>query len=230
MMYQPGDTLLMTVMSRFVTPSRTGFRWSRVTAMTDTQAGSASAASGDLWDAAAAHFAIWHEGDPRGLDDLVAVMTPVLWQVVRAYRVSPEVAEDVIQSTWLALVRHRNSIDDHQAVGGWLTTTARRAAWRAGSQTQRDVSVDPTDLEPYIPAERSAESRVVEGDERSRLWRVVATLDQRCQRLLRVVAFEQRPDYAALSNDLRMPVGSIGPTRGRCLTKLRAALADGGVL
>ena len=199
-------------------------------AMTDTPAGSASAASDDLWDAAAAHFALWREGDPRGLDDLVAEMTPVLWQVVRAYRVSPEVAEDVIQSTWLALVGRRDSIDDHQAVGGWLTTTARRAAWRVGSQTQRDVAVDPTDLEPHTPVERSAESRVVEGDERSRLWRAVATLDERCQRLLRVVAFEQRPDYAALSNDLRMPVGSIGPTRGRCLTKLRTALADGGVL
>lgn len=157
-------------------------------------------------------------------------MTPVLWQVVRAYRVSPEVAEDVIQATWLALVRRRDSIDDHQAVGGWLTTTARRAAWRAASRTRRDVSVDPIDLEPYIPAARSAECQVVEKDERSRLWRAVATLDQRCQRLLRVVAFEQRPDYAAISSDLRMPVGSIGPTRGRCLTKLRAALADGGVL
>jgi len=199
-------------------------------AMTNTQAGSASADSGDLWDTAASHFATWRGGDSRGLDDLVAVMTPVLWQVVRAYRVSPEVAEDVIQSTWLALVRHRDSIEDDQAVGGWLTITARRAAWRAGSRTQRDVSVDPTDLESYIPAERSAESRVMEGDDCSRLWQAVATLDERCRRLLRVVAFEQRPDYAALSNDLQMPVGSIGPTRGRCLNKLRTALAEGGVL
>lgn len=198
--------------------------------MTDTQAGSTSAASDDLWDAAAAHFALWREGDPRGLDDLVAVMTPVLWHVVRAYRVSPEMAEDVIQCTWLALVRHRDSIDDHQAVGGWLTTTARRAAWRVGSRTARDVAVDPSDLEPHTPAECSAESRVVEGDERSRLWRAVATLDERCQRLLRVVAFEQRPDYAALSDDLQMPVGSIGPTRGRCLAKLRTALVGGEVL
>ena len=156
-------------------------------------------------------------------------MTPVLWQVVRAYRVSPEVAEDVVQSTWLALVRCRDSIEDQQAVGGWLTTTARRAAWRASSRSQRDVSIEPADLEPFIPAACSAESQAVEGDERSRLWGAVATLDERCQRLLRVVAFEQRPDYAALSGELRMPVGSIGPTRGRCLSKLRAALAEGGV-
>jgi RNA polymerase sigma factor (sigma-70 family) len=198
--------------------------------MTATQPGSASAASGDLWDAAAAHFVRWRGGDPRGLDDLVAVMTPVLWHVVRAYRLPPELAEDVVQSTWLALVRRRDSIEDHQAVGGWLTTTARRAAWRIASRTERDVAVDPTDLEPHTPVERSAESRVVEGEERSLLWRAVATLDERCQRLLRVVAFEQRPDYAALSADLQMPVGSIGPTRGRCLAKLRTALAGGGGL
>lgn len=194
--------------------------------MTAAQPDSAPTASGDLWDAAARDFARWRSGDAGGLDDLVALMTPVLWHVVRAYRISPELAEDVIQSTWLALVRRRDTIEDEQAVGGWLTMTARRAAWRVGSRTAKDVSVDPTDLEPHTPTEPSAESAVVEDDERSRLWQAVSRLDERCQRLLRVVAFEQRPDYAALSSDLQMPMGSIGPTRGRCLAKLRTVLTD----
>jgi len=102
--------------------------------MTAAQPDSAAAASRDLWSEAAVQFAKWRAGDPRGLDDLVELMTPVLWHVVRAYRISPELAEDVIQSTWLALVRRRDSIEDEQAVGGWLTTTARRAAWRVGSR------------------------------------------------------------------------------------------------
>lgn len=194
--------------------------------MTAAQAASGPTGSGDLWSTAAGHFARWRKGDADGLDDLVALMTPVLWHVVRAYRLSPELAEDVIQSTWLALVRRRDTIEDEQAIGGWLTTTARRAAWRVGSRTVKDVAVDPADLEPHTPTERSAESTVVEDDERTRLWQAVAKLDERCQRLLRVVAFEQRPDYAALSSDLQMPVGSIGPTRGRCLAKLRTALTD----
>lgn len=50
------------------------------------------------------------------------------------------------------------------------------------------------------------------------------TLDERCQRLLRIVAFDDRPDYAGLAKDLNMPVGSIGPTRRRCLDKLRSSL------
>jgi DNA-directed RNA polymerase specialized sigma24 family protein len=62
------------------------------------------------------------------------------------------------------------------------------------------------------------------GDESRRLWSAVETLNERCQRLLRVVAFEDRPDYARLAQDLSMPIGSIGPTRNRCLAKLRALL------
>ena len=58
------------------------------------------------------------------------------------------------------------------------------------------------------------------------LWRAVLSLSVRCQRLLRVIAFSERPNYRELSVELGMPVGSIGPTRGRCLDKLREALGS----
>ena len=57
------------------------------------------------------------------------------------------------------------------------------------------------------------------------LWRAVSSLSERCQALLRIIAFIDRPDYGAVSEALGMPVGSIGPTRGRCLAKLRGQLA-----
>jgi RNA polymerase sigma factor (sigma-70 family) len=183
---------------------------------------------GEVWALAADGFGRWREGDAGGLDDLVAVLTPVLWHVVRAYRLPQDVAEDVIQTTWLALVRRRDAIEDAQAVGGWLTTTARREAWRVRSTGARSMPVEDDDLAPRLPTARSAESSVVESDERHRLWAVVGSLPERCQRLLRVVAFENRPDYARLAVDLGMPVGSIGPTRGRCLAKLRVALMQAG--
>jgi DNA-directed RNA polymerase specialized sigma24 family protein len=66
------------------------------------------------------------------------------------------------------------------------------------------------------------------GDEQRILWLAVARLNERCQRLLRVIAFDERPDYARIAQDLAMPVGSIGPTRQRCLVKLRALLEDDG--
>jgi DNA-directed RNA polymerase specialized sigma24 family protein len=69
-------------------------------------------------------------------------------------------------------------------------------------------------------------------DQRHVLWAAVSRLSARCQELLRIVAFAPRPDYAAVAAELGLPVGSIGPTRGRCLAKLRALLgldASGGL-
>ena len=185
------------------------------------------ARTNEPWTQATAAFNRWIAGDPHGLDDLVAVMTPVLWHVVRAYRLSDSAAEDVIQNTWLALVRRRSAILDPVAVGGWLTTTARREAWRTAGATA-PTPVEDDDLALALPREGSAEDSVVQHDEGDRLWAAVDGLPERCRRLLRVVAFENRPDYRELATELGMPVGSIGPTRGRCLAKLRVALIEAG--
>ncbi len=184
--------------------------------------------SGAVWARATDGFNRWVAGDPAGLDDLVAAMTPVLWHVVRAYRLSEDAAEDVIQNTWLALVRRRAAILDPVAVGGWLTTTARREAWRVAGRTAAATPTEDDELAARLPLQRSAEDSAVEHDEGDRLWAAVDGLPERCRRLLRIVAFENRPDYRALAVDLDMPVGSIGPTRGRCLAKLRVALMQAG--
>lgn len=183
---------------------------------------------GAVWARAGRAFDAWVCGDPLALDELVALMTPVLWPVVRAYRLAPEAAEDVVQTTWLALVQHRSSILDPTAVGGWLTMTARREAWRVAKAGSRSRPEEDEVLSLRLPQQRSAEESAVASDRRSRLWNAVDNLPERCRRLLRVVAFEDRPDYARLASDLDMPVGSIGPTRGRCLAKLRVALIELG--
>jgi RNA polymerase sigma factor (sigma-70 family) len=187
-----------------------------------------AARPGAVWAEATDGFNRWLAGDPGGLDDLVAVMTPVLWHVVRSYRISESAAEDVIQSTWLALVRRRTTILDPVAIGGWLTTTARREAWRVANATTSATPVEDESLDPLLPRQRSAEESAVQRDEGDRLWAAVDGLPERCRRLLRIVAFEDRPDYRELAVDLGMPVGSIGPTRGRCLAKLRVALMQAG--
>ncbi len=184
----------------------------------------------NLWSQCADCFEHWMDGDATALDDLVALMTPVLWHVVRAYRLSEESAEDVIQTTWLALVRRREAILEPTAIGGWLTTTARREAWRVGKTGTKAIAVEDEELAVRLPRQRSAEASAVETDENARLWGAVDQLPERCRRLLRIVAFENRPDYAQLATDLGMPVGSIGPTRGRCLAKLRVALMQTGGL
>jgi DNA-directed RNA polymerase specialized sigma24 family protein len=74
-------------------------------------------------------------------------------------------------------------------------------------------------------ASERPEDRVLQDDGDSRLWQHIARLPERCRALLRVIAFADRPDYAAVAKALGMPIGSIGPTRGRCLAKLRNQLA-----
>ncbi|MFE6996301.1 RNA polymerase sigma factor [Microbacterium sp. NPDC057659] len=176
------------------------------------------------WQQAALLFRAWRDGETRAMDDLVRLMTPVLWHVVRAYGIDRSLAEDVVQTTWLRLVRGHESIQDASAVSAWLTVTARREAWRVSKQENRADAKEDIDLEPLLPTAASAEDEAAESDGAARLWAAVQRLDERCRRLIRVVAFEQRPDYKSLAEQLGMPIGSIGPTRSRCLGKLRTLL------
>ena len=189
--------------------------------------GAATERPGEVWGLAATAFERWVEGDAVALDELVGVMTPVLWHVVRAHRLPADVAEDVVQTTWLALVRSRERIQEAAAVGGWLTTTARREAWRAAKVSGRGIPVEDDELARRVPDEGSAEDEVVRRDGDDRLWAAVDRLSERCRSLLRIVAFEHRPDYTRIAADLGMPIGSIGPTRGRCLHKLRTLIENG---
>ncbi|MGM7679072.1 RNA polymerase sigma factor [Microbacterium sp. A94] len=197
--------------------------------MTDASPEGAVSEDSPRWERAAHLFADWRSGNARAMDDLVRLMTPVLWHVVRAYGLERMLAEDVVQSTWLSLVRGHEKIADSRAVSSWLTITARREAWRVSKNHRRTDATPDETLEPLLPVQESTESQVAASDESHRLWRAVGTLDARCQRLLRVVAFDDRPDYARIAADLEMPIGSIGPTRKRCLAKLRTAVVHAGL-
>jgi RNA polymerase sigma factor (sigma-70 family) len=175
---------------------------------------------------AATLFLAFRDGHEPAMGELVSLLTPILWHTVRAQRLDREAAEDVVQSTWLALVRSANTIADAQAVLAWLIVTARRESWRVAKRAER---VEPKEIEPddVVTAPHDLpEERVLRSDSDNRLWQHIAQLPERCQALLRVIAFADRPDYAAVAKALAMPVGSIGPTRGRCLAKLRLQLTN----
>lgn len=175
---------------------------------------------------AATLFVRFRDGQEPAMGELVMLLTPILWHTVRAQRLEREAAEDVVQSTWLALVRNTGSIADPQAVLAWLIVTAKRESWRVAKRSDRVEPKDFEDDEVVIAPRDLPEERVLRSDSDNRLWQHVAQLPQRCQSLLRVIAFADRPDYAAVAKALGMPIGSIGPTRGRCLAKLRLQLAN----
>lgn len=176
---------------------------------------------------AARAFAAYVSGDTDLMSDLVDDLTPLLWHIARGQGLGRESAEDVVQQTWLRLLESAHRIEDPQSVVKWLMTTTRREAWRvARSARLVEHRADPTDrfAERDEPTEPAVLETVIVAQEQDVLWRHVATLSERCRYLLRVIAFAERPDYAAIADALGMPVGSIGPTRGRCLAALRAAL------
>jgi RNA polymerase sigma factor (sigma-70 family) len=173
---------------------------------------------------AAAAFADYRDGNTQALHTLVNAVTPVLWHVVRSCGLSQQAAEDTVQTTWLRLVENVDRIESPSAVLGWLCTTAKREAWKVQKLVR---SVDPVaDLEPNVPTPHDPAQIAAMHDESRRLWEHFVTLSPKCQQILRVVSMGGAPDYASLATAMGVPIGSIGPTRGRCLAALRKALLD----
>src|SRR4051794_15381593 len=122
--------------------------------------------SAGVWAAAADQFRRYRAGDPHGLDEMVRHLSPVLWHVVRAHGLDTERPQAVVQTTWLTFVRGQESITEPQAVAAWLTTTARREAWRVTRTSSRTTAVSDDVLEWELPTERSAEADAVDTDQR----------------------------------------------------------------
>jgi RNA polymerase sigma factor (sigma-70 family) len=171
-------------------------------------------------------FAQYREGDQAKMSELVRVLTPILWHTARSSQLDTATTEDVLQSAWLTLVRKSDTITEPLAVLQWMVVTTKREAWRVAKNQAR---LRPENLDSSTTAAadeaQSVEDTVLRDEGLSRLWRHIQALPERCRTLLRVIAFADRPDYAEIAKALGMPQGSIGPTRGRCLAKLRISLA-----
>ncbi len=162
-------------------------------------------------------------GDQAAWDALVQRHTSLLWSIARSYRLGNADAADVVQTTWLRLVEHMDKIEDPERVPGWLATTARRECIHLMRRTDRraESSAELPDLQDDGPA---PDETLLRDERDTELWRALARLDELCQRLLRVLMADPPPAYADVAAALSMKVGSIGPTRGRCLDKLRALM------
>lgn len=170
-----------------------------------------SATSAELVAAAAA-------GDREAWGALVERYTSLLWSVARSFRLSEADAADVVQTTWLRLVEHLDRVDDPERLPGWLATTVRRECLRLVRRASHESYGPLAEVADDGPA---PDSGVLKDERDAVLWQAFAQLDDACRQLLRVLIADPPPAYAAVSAALDIPVGSIGPTRARCLGKLR---------
>jgi RNA polymerase sigma factor (sigma-70 family) len=173
------------------------------------------------------------DGDQRAWDAIVERYAPLVWSICRRYRLAAADAGDVGQAVWLQLVGHIGQIRDPAALPGWLATTTRRECGRLVHAAQRAQPrghlLDAED----IPDERAALAgdELLAAERHAALREALADLPPPCQQLIALLLEDPPLPYAQISARLGIPVGSIGPSRSRCLAKLRrhpaiAALAD----
>jgi RNA polymerase sigma factor (sigma-70 family) len=168
-------------------------------------------------------------GDRAAWDALVDRYTGMLWSIARAHRLGDHDSGDVIQTTWLRLLDNLDRIEDPDRVGGWLATTARRECLHVLRRTKREPALDVIELLAPVSTQDSVDDGVLRDERDSLLWTVFDTLSDACRRLLRVMIADPAPSYAEISEALDMPIGSIGPTRQRCLAALRVQAVAAGI-
>ncbi len=160
-------------------------------------------------------------GDRQAWDALVERYAPLIWSICRRYGISGPAAEDVGQHVWLHLVESLSNLRDPAALPGWLATTARRECCRI-RRAPGTVSGDAQLLEK-LPDEQAAtvEHGLLLAERHATLREAFARLPLPSQRLLALLIADPPVPYAEISARLGIPVGSIGPNRGRSLDLLR---------
>ncbi len=160
------------------------------------------------------------DGDESAWQELVLRYGRLVWSTIVPFRFDPATAADVSQTVWLRLVEHAARIRNPDGLASWLATTTRNEAIRVSRASARE---HPSAFEYDIGEDGSAfiEEMLVAVEETAELVRAFRRLDDDCRHLLRLLTVEPSLSYAEVSEVLGRPVGSIGPTRGRCLDKLR---------
>jgi RNA polymerase sigma factor (sigma-70 family) len=162
-------------------------------------------------------------GDQHAWTILVERYAPLVASICRAYRLSRADTDDVAQTIWLRLVAQLGKLRDPAALAGWIATTTRRecarinraappfpaSRWDAGTGDIPDTATEP------------AESQLLAAERHAALRQAFTCLPPSCQQLLALLTEDPPVPYAHISARLGIPIGSIGPTRQRCLQKLR---------
>jgi len=162
-------------------------------------------------------------GDQRAWDGLVERYAPLVWSICHRYELSRADADDVHQTVWLQLVSQLGKIRDPAAVPGWLATTTRRECVRLRRAAWGPHAAEYVPDAEAIPDQQAdvAEQELLVAERHAALREALARLPPGCQRLIGKLIEDPPLTYAQIAASLGVPIGSIGPLRGRCLDRLR---------
>lgn len=168
------------------------------------------------------------KGDQKAWSEIVDGFQRLVYSIPKRMGLSDDEAGDVFQITFTALYRYLDRIESAQTLPKWLSVTASREAIRI--KRMRSPSIDLGDMtldEIVADEEQSAERTAVDAEQSESLWQGVGDLDPRCKELLTSL-YANELSYTEISENVGIPIGAIGPTRSRCLEKLRKILTKKG--
>jgi RNA polymerase sigma factor (sigma-70 family) len=170
-------------------------------------------------------------GEEAAWETLVRRYQRLIYSIPIRYGLKEETAADVFQSVCMLLLEHLGSLKDRGKLASWIITTTTRECWRVSHRLRREAPIGEMgeDDERFVPEVADdhplAEEEQIRFEEQHQVREAVQALPERCRRLVELLYYdESRPSYEEISRRMEMPVPSIGPTRARCLEKLRKLL------
>ncbi len=165
------------------------------------------------------------EGDRHAWEGLVDQYARLIWSITVEFKLRESDAADVAQTTWLRLLQHIDRIEHPDRVGSWLAATARNECLRSLAARKRVVlGHDDIELDNAVAHGPEVDERLLAAERDQVVRDALSRLPRRWQRLLEMLMSDPPVPYADISDELGLPVGSIGPTRRRCLARLRVLL------
>jgi RNA polymerase sigma factor (sigma-70 family) len=168
-------------------------------------------------------------GDALAWEALITRYRRLIYSVPVRFGLASADAADVFQAVCLKLLQHLHEVKDETKVSSWLITTTTRQCIQARSLKYRESGMDDDFVEPPDPADNLEKLHIVT-EQQQTIRDAVEQLPTRCRSLIEMLYFDMRSlSYDEISQQMGMPVASIGPTRSRCLEKLRMILRRRGI-
>jgi RNA polymerase sigma factor (sigma-70 family) len=177
------------------------------------------------------------KGEASAWDALIKRYAALIYSVGMRAGLSESEREDLFQDVCLILLDHLSDLRDTARLAGWLISTTKREAWRRqkkrGAKLASELGEGEWAMEGaasiHAPPASSPEADILALENQQLMREALTRLADRCRHLLTLLyGTEEPPSYAEISEQCNLPVGSIGPTRARCLQQLRKLLLETG--